>query len=74
MMTGARILGGPWAEAMATATYLRNIGPGCGLSKSPFELLSGKKPTVDNYRYSVAKSSSWWTTKEKLGKWGLVDG
>ena len=70
MMTEAGIQGGLWAEAMATATYLRNIGPVSGLSKSPFELLTGKISTVDNCRVFGCKVFVLVYNKGKAGKMG----
>lgn len=40
-----------WAEALATATYLRNRCPTTAVKgKTPFEVLTGKKPNVENLR------------------------
>ena len=40
-----------WAEALATAMYLRNRSPTTAVKeKTPFEVLTGKKPNVENLR------------------------
>ncbi|GLI63693.1 hypothetical protein VaNZ11_006731, partial [Volvox africanus] len=39
-----------WAEAAATANYLRNISPADGISRTPYELFTGKVPEVDHLR------------------------
>ena len=40
-----------WAEALATATYLRNRSPTTAVKeKTPCEVLTGKKPNVENLR------------------------
>ena len=39
-----------WAEAVATANYLRNRSPVSGRSLTPYELFFGKKPDVSHLR------------------------
>ena len=39
-----------WAEALATANYVRNRSPASGQDKTPWELFYGKKPNVSHLR------------------------
>ena len=39
-----------WAEALNTATYLKNRSPCCNVEKTPYETLYGKKPNVSKFR------------------------
>lgn len=39
-----------WAEAVATASYLRNLSPYAGLSMTPHERMSGAKPNVGHLK------------------------
>ena len=39
-----------WAEAMNTASYLRNLAPVAGLPKTPWELFYGVQPDVSHLR------------------------
>ena len=55
---------------MATATYLRNIGPVSSLSKYPFEILTRKKLTVDNCQVFGCKVFVLVDKKGKAGKMG----
>ena len=57
IVTKARsMLAGPglpkrlWAEAMSTACYLRNITPSVEKTKTPFEIWTGHRPTVEHLK------------------------
>lgn len=57
IVTKARsMLAGPglpkrlWAEAMATACYLRNITPSVDKTKSPYEIWTGHRPSVEHLK------------------------
>jgi transposase InsO family protein len=39
-----------WAEAVNTASYIRNRSPTSGKDKTPWELFTGKKPDISNLR------------------------
>jgi hypothetical protein len=39
-----------WAEAFATASYLRNLSPVSGLAKTPWELFHGVQPDISHLR------------------------
>ena len=59
-------------EAIATASYIRNMGPVAGLSKTPEELWSGKVPTIKRLRSYGSKacvSLEKFKRKGKMGVW-----
>ena len=45
-----------WADAVATASYVRNRSPVSGRDKTPYELFFGKKPDVSNLRIFGSKA------------------
>jgi hypothetical protein len=45
-----------WAEALATANYVRNRSPVSDRSKTPYELLFGTKPNVAHLRTFGARA------------------
>ena len=54
-----------WAEAVATAVYLRNRSPSKILKHvTPYEIFNENKPNVI-YKYSVAKQ---WSIYQKLNE------
>ena len=50
MLEDAHLPKSLWAEALATANYLRNRSPVSGRDKTPIELLTGTKPDVSHLR------------------------
>lgn len=50
MLQDARLPNELWAEALATANYIRNISPVRGKVKTPWELFYGFKPDVERLR------------------------
>ena len=50
MLEDAHLPKSLWAEALATANYLRNRSPVNGRDKTPIELLTGTKPDVSHLR------------------------
>lgn len=50
MLTGANLPKYLWAEAVATANYVRNRSPVSGRDKTPWELFFGTKPDVSHLR------------------------
>ena len=50
MLEDAHLPKSLWAEALATANYLRNRSPVSGCDKTPIELLTGIKPDVSHLR------------------------
>lgn len=44
-----------WAEALQTATYIRNRSESAATSSTPFEILYGRKPTMGHIRRFGAK-------------------
>ena len=51
MLSDAKLPQKFWAEAMATCVYLRNRSPTTAiLGKTPYEALTGKKPSVNNLK------------------------
>ena len=80
MLVGAGLGGGFWAEAISTASYIRNRGPVAGLSKTPDELWSGRVPSIKHLKAYGSKayvSLEKWKRKGKMGvtKWeGVIVG
>jgi hypothetical protein len=50
MLQDARLPNNLWAEALATANYIRNISPVRSRAKTPWELFYGSKPSVERLR------------------------
>jgi hypothetical protein len=50
MLTAADLPKHLWAEALATANYVRNRSPVTGRDKTPYELFFGAKPDVSHLR------------------------
>jgi hypothetical protein len=55
-----------WGEAMYTASYLRNRSPAAGISKTPYEMFTGRKPDVSHLR--VFGSKVWAKRPDQLRK------
>ena len=70
MLIGAGLGGGFWVESIATASYIRNRGPVAGLSATPDELWSGKKPTVKHLRAYGSKAYVSLEHPKRVGKMG----
>ena len=70
MLIGAGLGGGFWVEAIAAASYIRNRGPVTGLSSTPDELWSGKKPTVKHLRAYGSKAYVSLEHQKRKGKMG----
>ena len=56
MLAGAGMHKHLWAEAMATANYVRNRSPVTGRDKTPWELFFGHKPDVSHLRTFGART------------------
>jgi hypothetical protein len=50
MLHGRKLPLNLWGEALQTANYIRNRSPYTDKDKTPYELLTGKLPRVDNMR------------------------
>lgn len=50
MLLDAQLPANLWAEAVATASYLRNISPTANRAMTPWELFTGDKPSVAHLR------------------------
>ena len=46
MLQDAKLQNNMWAEAVATASFIRNRSPTSGENKTPLELFYGAKPNV----------------------------
>lgn len=57
-----------WAEAVATAVYLRNRSVVSGLKKTPYEMWFNKRPDVSGIRIFGSKTMTL-VPKEKRQKW-----
>lgn len=57
-----------WAEAVATAIYLRNRSAASGLEKTPYEMWYNRKPDVSSIRIFGSKAMTM-IPKEKRQKW-----
>ena len=72
MMFHAKLGGGCWGEVFLAANHLRNRGPVSGMSVTPQEMWSGKKPTVARMKSFGCKVYCPIDRKDRGGKLGAV--
>ena len=68
----AGLVGGCWGEVFLAANYLRNRGPVSGMSVTPQEMWSGKKPTVAHMKSFGCKVYCPIDRKDRGGNLGAV--
>ena len=56
MLSDARLEFDLWADAVITASYIRNRSPAAGRDKTPYELFLGKVPDVSHMRVFGARA------------------